>query len=797
MKLSLGWIGDFHDLTGVDAAGLAERLTLVTAEIEGLERRGEGLSDVIAARVSATRPHPRATRLTLCDVDTSRERLQVVCGAPNVAAGAIVAFAPPGSSLPGGRRIERAEIRGVASEGMICSQKELQLGEEADGIWLLPGDLPIGRRLEDVLPVKDAIIEIDNKSLTHRPDLWGHYGFARELSAILGRPLEPLPVVRFEIGEAPLPVALEVPEWCPRYLAAVVRNVAVAPSPAWMQIRLESVGVRPINGLVDLTNYVMLEIGQPIHAFDLDRLSGPEIRVRRARSGEGIRTLDGVERSLTEEALVIADRESVVAVAGVMGGETTEISSATRSLVLESATFHPTIVRKTAQRLALRTEASSRFEKNLDPEFAREGVGRFLDLLPRVIPGARLEGSVADRFPAPPKPKVVPVSLETVRQRLGVDIPEERVTTLLRSLEFAVSLGPDALQVTVPSFRATKDVSIEMDVIEEVGRLYGYDRIPEKSPLVPCEPPTGNPRRMLERELKQLLTCGLGFVEVATYSFVADEVLAKAGLDPERHLHVRNPIASNLACLRASLVPNLLAILDRNLRHRGELRLFELGRSYLKEDRGNPALPVERQDLVAILCRRDSTGSAFFELKGIVQALLDRLSLASPELRAMGAATAPWIHPSRSAAIAQGSRVLGEIADLHPAVARAFDVNSAEVAFCRLDVDELLRSGRPRRLYEPLPKFPAIRQDLSIIVPDRVPAADLDRAIRAVAPDLISGVRLFDVYTGEQVGRGKRSLTFEITYRAEDRTLRDADVATVHSRVVDRMRSLGAVLRGE
>jgi phenylalanyl-tRNA synthetase beta chain len=800
MKLSLNWIGEFVDLGGLEPESLAERLTRVTAEIESLERRGAGLREIVTARVVDVSRHPKAGRLTVCSVDAGAERLDVVCGAPNVRAGCVVAFAPPGSRLPGGQPIERAEIRGVASHGMICSLAELRLGEDADGIWILPDDTPIGRPLPAVLPVEDAIIEIDNKSLTHRPDLWGHYGFAREFAAFLGRPLRPLPVVSFAAPGGRVPISVEDPKWCPRYVGAVLRGVGVRRSPAWLQMRLESVGVRPRNNVVDLTNYVMLEIGQPTHAFDLDRLAGPEIRVRRARAGERIRTLDGVDRVLSEEALVIADRERAVAVAGVMGGADSEIADATRTILLESANFEPSNVRKTAQRLQLRTDASTRFEKSLDPEFARLALGRILALLPQVVPGASLEGGVTDVFPAPPEPKRVDLRLETVHRRLGVPVPEERVRSILAALEFEVASIPGGLRVTVPSFRATKDVSIEMDLVEEIGRLFGYDAIPECKPRVVCEPSTRNRVRALEREVKTLLSGGLGFNEVATYSFTEEAVIRRAGLDPERHLHVRNPIAADLACLRVSIVPNLLALLEANLRLREEVRVYEVGRSYVKDDRKSQELPRERRDVVAVLCRRKvgggNGGRAFFDLKGVCEALLDRLSLRAPQWRASGAARDPWVHPSHSAELWVGGARLGEIAEIHPEIARTFHVEAADTAFFRIDLDTVLCAERPQRLYEPLPRFPAIRQDISVVVPVTLRAAAVEQAIRDVAPDIIAGVRLFDVFTGGRIGAGKRSLTFEITYRAADRTLKDADAAAIHARVVERVRGLGGTVRG-
>ncbi|MBI1852668.1 MAG: phenylalanine--tRNA ligase subunit beta [Planctomycetes bacterium] len=800
MKLSLKWIGDYVDLSGVDAEALAERLTRVTAEIEGVERRGAGLGDVMTARVLEVARHPKADRLSVCKVDAGTGVIGVVCGAPNVRADAVVAFAPPGTQLPDGKRIERAEIRGVESQGMICSLAELRLGEDADGIWLLPEETPVGRRLGDVLPVEDAIIEIDNKSLTHRPDLWGHYGFAREFAAFLGRKLRPLQLAPFAIGKGPVTVTVDDPIGCPRYLAAVVRGVRVGPSPAWMQLRLQSVDVRPRNNVVDLTNYVMLEIGQPTHAFDLERLHGSEIRIRHARAGEKITTLDKEERKLDEAALVIADSRRAIAVAGVMGGAETEISESTRSVLLESANFEPSIVRKTAQRIQLRTDASSRFEKSLDPDFARQAVGRFLSLLPSVIPGATLDGPVADVFPAPPLEKSIELRLATVHHRLGVDVGPDRVRAILEALEFRLETLEGGFRVSVPSFRATKDVSIEMDLVEEIGRLYGYDDISERSPLIACAPAPKNPMRALEREVKAILSLGLGFHEVGTYSFVDDTVITKAGLDPEHHVHIKNAIASGAGRLRISIVPNLLAILEENLRHRDAFRLYELGRSYTKADRRSAELPVERRDVVGFACRKRGTGvvrpAVFFDAKGACEALLRALSLSSPEWRSTGDIRDPWVHPSRSAELWQGSLRLGEASELHPSIAQAFDLATADVSFFRIDLGLLSKSDRPIRRFEPLPRFPAIRQDLSIVVAESVRAADLEATIREAAPDLIGAVRLFDVYTGAQVGAGKRSLTFEITYRAPDRTLRDSDAAALHARVVARVQALGALVRG-
>jgi phenylalanyl-tRNA synthetase beta chain len=801
MKISRNWLEEFVDLGGIEAADLGDRITMTTAEIEGIEAFGEGLSGIVAGRIVDVRAHAGADRLKVAEVEIGDRTVEVVCGAPNTRTGLVVPVALPGTTLPGGQRIEAARIQGVASAGMLCSIRELGLGDDHSGLLTLDATAEPGRPLPEVLPVEDVVFEIDNKSLTHRPDLWGHHGFAREIAGFLGRELRPLDLAEEPAGEGAIPVIVEDAKLCPRYIGLVLEGLAIGVSPSWMQARLLAVGVRPISNIVDFTNYVMLEIGQPMHAFDRAKIEGPEIRVRTARPGEVLRTLDGTERRLDPETLVIADRERAVAIAGIMGGAESEISEETREMILESANFDPVSVRRSAARLGLRTEAAARFEKSLDPEFARLGVLRFLRLCEREQPEARASGGLADAYVGAPEPRVISIGIDKIRRRLGIPITSSQVRSFLEGIEFGVEEDGSSLRVTVPSFRATKDVTIEEDVIEEVGRLYGYDNI-EESPLeIVCAPPPRDAMRDLEWELRDGLALGAGCQEVSLYSFVSDEAVEAFGRPGESYRRLRNPIASNLARLRTSLVPNLLMTLPANLRNFHDLRVFELGRVY--PPAADPSEGREHEEVCVLRCRRavgkkakrGESEEVFRSVQGVLEYVLDRTGVRGWTLEPGSGTDWPWAHPARTARVLQGERELGVVTQLHPGALRSLKLE-AEAALFVLRLDTLLAADRAVRRYRPIPRFPAVYQDLAVIVDDAVRVGDVEAAIRESGGEIVEDVRLFDVWRGKPVESGRKSLAFEIVYLSRDRTLRDEEVAEVHAAICDRLVRDGGAIRG-
>lgn len=799
MRLSKNWLTDFVDIGDMDAAKLGSLLTMATAEIEEVIPWGHGLGEIRAGRVLEVEKHPDADRLRVAQVEVAGEVHNVVCGAPNCAAGITVPVALPGSRLPDGTKIKRSKIRGVKSEGMLCSARELGLGDDHAGLMLLDAATETGCPLPEVFPLEDVVIDIDNKSLTHRPDLWGHYGFAREIACVLGKELRPLALASTAEAAGGIPVSVENTELCPRYLALSLQGLEVKASPHWLQNRLAAVGLRPISNIVDFTNYVMLEIGQPMHAFDLGKVKGARIVVRTARAGEGITTLDGVERELTASTLIIADESDPVAIAGVMGGADSEISDSTETMILESASFDPVCVRRTANRLGLRTDAATRFEKSLDPEFARIGVQRFVQLCEDLVPGVKIGAGYTDAYVGAPEPTRLTIRLDKIQRRLGTDVSMETVTGYFRGLEFGTEVDGDSLTVTVPSFRATKDITIEEDLVEEVGRLFGYDNIEETPLRVICEPPARDPMRLLEDDTRSTLAGGLGYDEVMLYSFLSDEALP---FDvPDRAYRVlKNPIAKNQSRMRRSLVPALLGILPANLRNEHELRLFELGRVYHPAEGGNDAR--EERELGLVFCRRavgkkarrGESEAPFRALQGTVEALLHRLAIRSWTLEENPADGAPWVHPTRSARIAQEDLTLGLITQIHPGILKQLKIE-AEAAIATLTMESLLAATREPAVFTPIPRFPASYKDLAVVVNESTTVREVETTIVEAGGKLATQVRLFDVYRGKPIPDGQKNLAFEIVYQAPDRTLRDDEVGDVHGGIVAAVEGKGWQIR--
>ncbi len=798
MKLSLNWIQDFVDLSGIDPQEIKTRLSLTTAEIEGIEILGGDFPGVLVAEVLTAAPHPNADRLRLTRVHTGTEEVSVVCGAPNVAAGQKIALATVGTVMPGGLKIKKAKIRGEESCGMICSEVELGLGEDSDGILVLPEDAPVGTAFGTYWG-RDVVLDIDNKSITHRPDLWGLYGFARELAAIFERPLSPYPISDLELVERG-EVAIEIADGlrCHRYLGALFDGIRVQPSPTWMQRRLEAVGVRAINNIVDLSNYVMMELGQPTHAFDVAKLASPRIIVRQARPGEKIVTLDGIERTLDERIQVIADDSGAIALAGVMGGEATEISEGTTSLLLEAACFDPIVTRRASGRLGLRSEAVARFEKDLDPDWSELAVRRFDQLARQLDPGVRLRTAVVDAWGRErPATRRIALRVSQVERKLGVSLPITEIARLLEGIAFQTEARDGELSVTVPSFRATKDVNHEDDLIEEVGRLFGYNNIPPQIPTGPVTPPTRDSVHEVTRRVQDILALAGGYHEVYDYSFASDELIAVCGLEDQPHLRLKNSIASNLSRLRRTLVPGLLGFLQKNLRFEREFRLFQVGRGYLPEHANDEGLPQETREVAGVWCRRATEpGEAlFYRVKGTVEALLDELQIRADAVD-QDLTGLPWLHPSRSAAVVTNGQPLGYLGELHPRLAHELDLEG-EAALFVLNLRALAEAAGQGQSFREPARFPSSRLDISVIVPVTERVASLDHSIRQAAAPYVASVRLFDVYEGRQIPEGARSLSFEIEFQAEDRTLTEEEISGFQNGIVQALEQAHhAQLRG-
>ncbi len=805
MKISLNWLRDYVTVR-LPIEELARRITDATAEVEGWRVIGElwDPARVRVARVVAVDPHPNADRLRLATVDTGEGQVQVVCGAPNLAVGQTVAFASEGARLYDGHTgelttLKLRPIRGVESAGMVLSEKELGLSDEHEGILVLPEGTPIGVPLADVLG--DVILEVS--TWANRADLLGMIGFAREVAALTGEVLrEPARTYR-ESGPAVeelVSVEVAAPDLCRRLTASVIEGITVGPSPAWMQERLRKAGMRPINNVVDITNYVMLETGQPLHAFDYDLVRGKRIVARRAHPGERLVTLDGVEREFDGEMLLICDGEGPVGVAGVMGGGNSEVHAGTTRVLLEVANFRAGSIRRTSTLLKLRTEASLRFEKGLGPEMAMYAQQRALHLFETVC-GGRIARGIVDIYPGKETPRTIVLEAGRIAQVLGIEVPVDEVRRILGDLGFTVHHVPPAkFSLQVPPWRP--DVEIPDDVVEEIGRIYGYDRLPTTMLRGELPPPEVNPVMALRERLRDLAVA-LGFQEVINYTLTTREKLALVThpQDAVRRapLGVVNPVSSQHAYLRTSLRASVLESYAVNRRQAdGPIRLFEIGFEYLPVE-GD--LPIERPVLCAVLGgpregRWAVAGGEtldFFDAKGAIEAMLGTLGVAGTFVAAEEAA----LLPGHTAKFGVGAEMAGVVGQVHPETAAAFDIAEPVFLF-EVWVEDLARHLPERPPYQAISRFPAVRMDLAVVVDAATPAG----AVLALARSHRSnGVQvraeLFDEYRGPGIPEGKKSLALRLWFRAEDRTLTDEEALKVRQGLLGRLaREFGAELRG-
>ena len=802
MRVPLSWLAEWIELPG-DRELLLSRLTLAGLEIESEERTRPDLSEIVVGEVLACEPHPDADRLSVCRVGLGGgEPLTIVCGAPNVGAGQKVAVARPGTRLPDGTRIRRVRIRGVESAGMICSAQELGLGEQHDGILVLdPTALP-GGSLEEVLPPADTVIEVE--ITPNRGDWCSLLGIAREVRALFGGELRLPPVDPPEVEEpasAAVAIRVEDTAGCHRYVGRVVRDVVVGPSPAWLVHRLEAAGLRAVNNVVDVTNLVLLEFGQPLHAFDLERLADRRIEVRSARAGEKILTLDGEARELGEDDLVIADGRGPVAVAGVMGGADSEVGPETRSVLLEGAHFAPARVRRTARRLGLHTESSYRFERGVDPEGVRRAVDRAARLLAELAGGAVLRGAVEVLGDPPPRTHEILLDPRRVDRLLGTDLGGETMAAGLERLGIRTTVAPDGrLRCQPPSWR--NDLHLPEDLAEEVARIHGYDRIPSTLPRGACRPARA-PRRVAVAEEARDLLAAAGLIEAVTLSFYDPGDAERLRLpedDPRRCIvELENPILRDQRALRPTLVPALLRAARRNLdRQAGRVRLFEVARVFRARAQGE--LPEERLRASGVLAVAEPRGlwepnpppPVFFRAKGAVERLLVGLGLRARFSRAEGE---PWLHPGAAAEIRVGRERLGVVGELHPATAAAFGIDVPCAVF-ELDLEvAAAREPTPPQL-RPVSNQPAVRRDLALLVDREVAAEELADLIRRRGGDSLISVSVFDRYEGEGVPEGRVSLAFRLVFQRPDRTLTDAEVTGAVEGIVRALEErFGAALR--
>lgn len=831
MKVPISWLKDYVDID-LSADELAERLTLAGLEVTDVERVGADWQrdKIFVGEITEIKPHPNADRLVLAVVDYGGdEPVTVVTGAPNLEVGEAGLKAPFGTL--GARvidgyadeleyvTIKPAKIRGVRSAGMVLSEKELGLSEDHEGIMLLDEDAPVGMPLADYLG--DTVLEFD---LT--PNLARCYsviGVAREVAALTDQ------TVRYPVYEATMEglpidgqvgIEIENPGDCPRFTATLIREVEIGPSPLWVQRRLLLSGMRPINNIVDVTNYVMLETGQPLHAFDWDILvrraaeSGqpahpetgeavPTIIMRRAEAGETLTTLDDLERELSPDDILVTDTAGILSLAGVMGGAESEVGAGTRKVLLEAANWNNISIRRTAARHKLWSEAAARFGRGVHPAEALRGNVRAIDLMRRLAGGTVAQG-VEDAYPLPPEPVTVELSERDVERSLGMHFERDLIGAILHGLEFDVQVvGDDAVRATTPDHRL--DIDGPHDLVEEVARIHGYDRLPSTLPSDELPPQRTNWSLDREERVRDILV-GAGLQEVITYPLLSVEREAALNLDegvtvdPATYITLANPISPERASLRHTLLASLLEIVHDNLRFRDRVAIFEVGRIYLPT--GDGQLPDEPRRLgIALTGPRYKHSWSdgrdgqldYFDLKGAVEALLDRLHIASATFEA---AEHSALHPGRTAALHIAGEEIGILGELHPEARDRFDLPGQPVVLAEIDLDALLAHVQDEGLYETISRYPAVEQDVALVVDADVPAAQVRELIDATGGELLRRVELFDVYTGEQIPAGKKSLAYSLTYQAQDRTLTDEEVAAVQDSIVARAEEeLGAKLR--
>jgi phenylalanyl-tRNA synthetase beta chain len=747
-----------------------------TAESEGVHVLGSHFAKVVRARVKSAEAIPGSkNRKAIIDAGPLGERV-VVCGAPNCRQGLLTAYVPSGTTLEG-REIRKAVVSGIESDGMLASGAELGINRNHDGIL----EFHEGKPGEPLAVEPDSIIEIDNKSLTHRPDLWGHHGMAREVAAIFGKTLlDPAKLDRLPEGVAPIQVSISEFDLCPRYSALVFENVTVQESPLWLQQRLESVGLNAINNIVDVTNYVMAELAQPMHAFDADKLQGGTIYVRTAQPGEQCKALNGETYELNSSNLVIADAGGPIAIAGVIGGNDSAIGAGTTRIVLESANFQASSIRKTSSALKLRTDASMRFEKAQDPHNTVRGLARAIDLLRQVSPGIRLAGGVVDQSRTLVEPPPIELPLDWLDRKLGRAIDDREVRRILESLSFGVlETSPRVFSVTVPSWRATKDISIKDDLVEEVGRMIGYASITPQAPALPARVPLPNVERAFHHRLRSVAT-QQGYHEVYNYSFLSEDTAARFGFAPEQHVRVLNPIAADQGLMRLSLIPGIWKNINENSKYAGQFRLFEIGKEIHPKD-GD--LPEEIYHLAAAIYAKEATDEHLFELKRLAESL-------APGVRVIPAQARPYEHPARSADLLLDGTPVGRLFEFHPHF-----VETGRAGVLDMNLAQLAPLANPERRYQAIQRFPSSAFDLSVIADVRQLVGTLQDELVKAAGEGLDHIEFVRQYSGPPLPEGKKSVSYRLTVSAPDRTLSSEDVTAIRTRIITGLRERGYDLR--
>jgi phenylalanyl-tRNA synthetase beta chain len=803
MFVSYRWLQEYVNLAGISAEELAEKITRSGIEVEGVEDLGEGISGVVIGHVVEREQHPNADKLNKCLVDIGEgEPVQIICGAANVAKDQKVAVATVGAVLPGNFKIKKAKLRGEESNGMICSLQELGVEgklvakEYQEGIFVFPNDVEPGANALELLNLTDKVLEL---GLTpNRSDALSMLGVAHEVAAILGREVK-YPEIALETNDEKaadyIAVKVDAKEDNPLYVARIVKNVKIVPSPLWMQTRLMAAGIRPHNNVVDITNYILLEYGQPLHAFDYDRIGSKEILVRRAQNGEKIVTLDEAERTLTAEHLVITNGTEPIALAGVMGGANSEVQNDTTTVLIESAYFKGQTVRTASKDHGLRSEASARFEKGIDPNRTRLAADRAAALMSLYAGGEAVDGTVeADTLTI--EPAVISISLNRINSVLGTALTAEQVKDIFDRLQFEVKKEEESFVVTVPTRRG--DITIEEDLVEEVARMYGYDHIPTTLPISEATPGRLSPYQEKRRKVRRFLE-GAGLLQAITYSLTSEEKAAQFALEQSHAIRLAMPMSEERSTLRLSLIPHLLeAVKHNNARQMDSVALYEIGSVFLANEQGE--LPQEKERLAGAITGLWHTHSwqgekkavDFYVVKGILEGLIDLVGATSSIDYKL--ASKEGMHPGRTAEVFMNGTSIGFVGQLHPAVQKELDLRETYVY--ELDLQTLLTADVQDVQYEVIPRFPSISRDIALVVEQNVSAGDIERVITEAGGQLLKDVTVFDLYEGEKMEPGKKSVAFSLRYLDPERTLTDEEVTKAHDRVLKAVEeAFGASLR--
>lgn len=801
MRISLNWLKEYIDIDQ-SPEELAHLLTMAGLEVEGIEPVGQSLDDIIVAKIISVEKHPNADRLTNCIVDTGTEQVPVVCGAPNARAGIKVAMAVPGVMLPGGVVVKKGKIRGEVSMGILLAEDEMGLTDDHAGIMILPENFETGARLTSLMPVKDFILDI---SLTpNRPDCASVIGIAREVAALTGNKIRMPDTEYLETGPSIndlAQVAIDDVAGCPRYAAGMIQGVALGASPFWMRYRLFASGVRAINNVVDISNYVLMELGQPLHTFDYRMLSGHKIVVARAKDGDVFNTLDGQARPLNSGHLMIRDGEKPVALAGVMGGINSEIKPDTTDVLVESAYFDPTTIRRGAKNLGLSTEASWRFERGIDIGGVTNALRRSLALLADLT-GGKVCKEIIDNYPNPYQPPVIVLRVKKTNECLGTSLTRDQVVTYLKSLQMDVKdKNEETLQVSPPTFRV--DISREIDLIEEVSRLHGYDNIPVTFPAIKPYNEKDDPSIRLRDQACNIMT-GMGFSEVITYSFISPDSIDKLDAEDNGYLRsfvrLRNPLSLDQSVMRTSILPGLLDTVKDNIDNgEQDLKFFEWGNVFIKRE--NEALPDEKLVLAGVMAglyEQKAWHNAireidFYDIKGAVEVLLKSLGY-KPDFRRDN--PAPGYDDAASCGVFISDRCIGRLGRVDSVVLERFDIKAKAAYIFEIDIDSLLNKDiEPSSTYSSFSRFPAVKRDLTVIVDEQTESGLINGIIRREGGELIESVGIFDVYKGEKLGPNKKTVSFRIIYRSKESTLDGNMINKLHEKITDRiMRETGGTL---